>query len=241
MESNDTTKKLILFSFLFLFLGLLLFGAVALGIDIKPKEKENEIVNEEVKYDETKDTIRNSTSGLRDDDNNALTNKKSVIIYYSLSGTTEKVAKYIHDKTGFEIVKLETHKTYPKDDAELMQEEIDNEKANFIYPKLKNDLHLTEYDIIYLGFPIWYNEMARPIYTFFQDNDLSGTTIVPFVCSDNYGTGQVVSMIQKAAPYSLVYRNPLAITNYNRDNYKEAVDSWVKEVEKGLAEGEKFD
>lgn len=241
MTNDNNTKKWILISFLIMFFGLFIFGAISLGLADPKREKDTgENITEVHEHDETLSQIK-SDNPLRDEgDNDFAKERKSIIIYYSLSGTTEKVAKYIKEKTGFELVKLETHKTYPKDDEELMQLEIDNEKANFIYPKLKNNLELGEYDVVYLGFPIWYSDLARPIYTLLQDYDFSGMTIVPFVCSDNYGQGNTVSLISKMEPGAIVINNPLAITNYNRNDYKSAVDSWIPQVNNAIAQPDMY-
>lgn len=200
-----------------------------------------EIDKDKIEEEKNKDKEKENSflakfSSLRDsdgDDDDDTYERKAIIIYYSFSGTTEKVAKYIAEKTGYELVKLETHKVYPQDEI-LLEEDINNEKANFIYPKLKNDLYLNDYDLIYLGFPIWYSDLARPVYSFLDEEDLSNKIIAPFICSDNYGEGSAVSLIQNFEPKSVVLTNPLTITKYNRDDYKKYVDSWLDSVKTKL-------
>ena len=82
---------------------------------------------------------------------------KSLVVYFSKTGTTEKIANEIKDITGSDIVKIETVTPYPEDYNETV-EIAQKEKTEKARPEIKITVdNLDEYDTIYIGYPIWYN------------------------------------------------------------------------------------
>ncbi|MFD1418666.1 flavodoxin [Companilactobacillus keshanensis] len=107
---------------------------------------------------------------------------KSIVIYFSQSGTTEAAAKKIAAKTDSSIMKITTKNDYPDNFDDLVakaKEQIDNNE----HPEISEDLNLTDYQTIYLGFPIWYQQPPMIVHTFFDKFDLNGKSVVPFITS----------------------------------------------------------
>ena len=111
---------------------------------------------------------------------------KSVIVYYSQTGTTKAVAEEFGKALDIEEIELTLVNPYPSTyDSTIARTR--GERENKAWPALETArLDLAPYDTIYLGFPIMYGTFAPPIYTFLDSNDLSGKVVVPF-CT--YGSG----------------------------------------------------
>ncbi|WP_297134902.1 cyclophilin-like fold protein [Terrisporobacter sp.] len=102
-----------------------------------------------------------------------------LIVYYSLSGNTEKVAKQIQKNTGGDLFKIEIENPYPDDMYEI-SDLAKKEKESGNLPKLKDDLpKLASYETIYIGGPVWSNTLSSPIIKYLE-KDFNGKTIIPF-------------------------------------------------------------
>lgn len=123
-----------------------------------------------------------------------LSDKKSLIIYFSLSGNTKDAAYQIKRYTNADIVRLEPKKPYLQgyDNYVPVARKQLKEKA---FPAIKDNLpNLEKYKVIYLGFPTWWHQPPRIIHTFFRDYDVKGKVIVPFTTS-------MSDPISKSMPY----------------------------------------
>lgn len=114
------------------------------------------------------------------------TTAKSVIVYYSQTGTTKAVAEEFERLLDVESIELTLQNPYPSTyDSTIARTRM--ERENKSWPALENArLDLAAYDTVYLGYPIMFGTFAPPIYTFLDSNDLSGKVVVPF-CT--YGSG----------------------------------------------------
>ncbi|WP_407442162.1 flavodoxin [Fibrobacter sp.] len=111
---------------------------------------------------------------------------KSVIVFYSQTGTTRSVADEFAKLTGSAEIELKLVNPYPSTyDSTIARTRA--ERENKSWPALETaKLDLAAYDTVYLGYPIMFGTFAPPIYTFLDSNDLSGKVVVPF-CT--YGSG----------------------------------------------------
>lgn len=111
---------------------------------------------------------------------------KSVIVFYSQTGTTRSVADEFAKQTGSAEIELKLVNPYPSTyDSTIARTRA--ERENKSWPALETaKLDLAAYDTVYLGYPIMFGTFAPPIYTFLDSNDLSGKVVVPF-CT--YGSG----------------------------------------------------
>lgn len=111
---------------------------------------------------------------------------KSIVVYYSQTGTTAKVAEQIALNTGADVHELQCEVAYP-DTYQGTIEESREECMNGTGRALINaKVDLSSYDTVYIGYPIWYGTFAPPIVTFINENDLAGKNVVLF-CT--YGSG----------------------------------------------------
>lgn len=95
-------------------------------------------------------------------------------------GNTQYVATIIGEATGGDLFEIRTVRTYPGSHKALIdaaKEEIDNAAR----PELATHIqHPEEYDVVFVGFPNWWYDMPMPLYTFFDEYDFSGKTVIPF-------------------------------------------------------------
>ena len=115
---------------------------------------------------------------------------ESVVIYFSATGNTKRVAGYIEEVTGSDIIEIlpadeytSADLNYSDDDCRANQEQNDDSAR----PKIANEIDVDSYDTIYLGFPIWWGDVPKIILTFLDTYDLSGKTVIPFCTSGGSG------------------------------------------------------
>ena len=160
---------------------------------------------------------------------NTNTSKKTLVIYYSRSGNTKQIADYIGEKTGGDVIRLETVRTYPSNYDEML-DKAKEEQRNGGRPELKNkNINIADSDTIFLGYPIWWGEIATPVYTFLDNYDLSGKKIAPFVTSGSSGLSGTPSDIKREEPNAEVL-DAMSITSSTLNNYKSLTGNWLSKL-----------
>lgn len=155
--------------------------------------------------------------------------KKAAVIYFSATGTTKKVAQLIADEADAELFEIVPKKLYTPEDLSYNNDncranrEMNNENAR---PEISNDLSsVSDYNTIYLGYPIWWGTAPRVIQTFIERYDLSGKTIYLFCTSGSSGIEQSVQDLNNLYPN-------LNIVSGKRLNQatKENIQAWLSEL-----------
>ncbi len=162
---------------------------------------------------------------------------KKLVVFYSLDGNTEYVAKIIKDSLKADILKLEY-----KNPGAL--------KGGFKYlaggfqvlfrtrPKLKEyKININNYDIIIFGSPVWAGSYSPAFNTFFSDNQISGKKIVLFSCYSG-SSGSTINNFKKALINNKViaensFKDPYLKETKGKDNKNKIID-WVKNIERSL-------
>lgn len=145
-------------------------------------------------------------------------------------GNTEVAAKKIQKLTGSDIFQIRTVKSYPEDYAETtnvaQKEQIENAR-----PELKEIVDdMDSYDVIYIGYPNWYGTMPMAVFTFLEEYDLSGKTIVPFCTHEGSGMGSSERDIKKLCPKANVLSG-LAIRGGSVDSADKDIANWLKNLD----------
>ena len=117
------------------------------------------------------------------------TNGNSVVLYFSATGTTKKIAERIADKSNSDIIEIVPKEEYKSEDLNYNSDcranrEQQDSKAR---PEIKNTIDLTKYDTIFLGYPIWWGTNPKIILTLLDTYDLTNKTIIPFCTSGSTG------------------------------------------------------
>lgn len=155
--------------------------------------------------------------------------KKILVVYYSYSGNTQIVAKQIQKGTGGDIFELQTVNAYPKE-YQAVVDQAKKEVNSGYKPALKAKVQdISQYDIIFIGSPCWWNTFAPPVRTFLTSYNLSGKTIVPFMTHEGSGMGRTEADIKKLCPKSTVL-DGLAIRGGSVKSAEAEVTSWLKKI-----------
>ena len=146
-----------------------------------------------------------------------------------ITGNTGLLANMIRNNTGGDIVPILTEEKYPGDyNATINQGRAENNaKAR---PKLISSIeNLDEYDTIFLGFPNWWYDMPMAVYSFLDEYDMSGKTIVPFNTSGGSGFSDAINTIREAEPGAKVL-DGFTVGANRAAGAEENIKSWLKDL-----------
>lgn len=150
----------------------------------------------------------------------------------ALTGNTGVVADMIAQATGADLFSIRTVEQYP-DTYDATIDQGQQEQRDGARPELATHLeNLDSYDTIFLGFPNWWGDMPMAVYTFLDEVDLSGKTVIPFVTSGGSGFSNTISTIQQMEPQATVQEG-LSIGASSATGAQQQVESWLSEL--GLA------
>lgn len=130
---------------------------------------------------------------------------KTLVVYYSATGNTEAVAGYIAQATGGDLFELEPTEPYTDADLDWTNEnsrvvyEHDNPDARYVDLEADSVENWTEYDTVFIGYPIWWGIAAWPVDTFVEANDFTGKTVIPFCTSSSSGLGESGDLLEALA------------------------------------------
>lgn len=144
-------------------------------------------------------------------------------------GNTEVVARMVQKLTDSEMFRIDTVKAYPLD----YQETVDAAKAEWrqgARPELSGHVdNMARFETIYLGYPNWFGTMPMAVFTFLEEYDFSGRTIIPFCTHEGSGMGRSESDIEKLCPGARILEG-LPIVGGNVLNSESAIANWLREV-----------
>lgn len=164
---------------------------------------------------------------------------KSLVIYFSHTGenymengirnidkgNTEIVAENIKNIVGADLFKIEPVNEYPynyQECCDVAKKEIDNNERPIIKNKLDNIL---DYDIIYIGGPVWWGHYPCPLLTQLENLDFNGKIVKPFTTHEGSGLGSIMSDINKLCIGADI-KEGLAIRGCMANNSISKLDSW---------------
>lgn len=129
---------------------------------------------------------------------------KILVAYFSATGTTARVAETLADVTGGELYAITPVEPYTSADLDWHDSqsrssvEMNDPKSR---PALKEKkANMADYDVVYIGFPIWWGVAPHIVNTFIESHDLKGKTLMPFATSGGSGISQAVAALRKAYP-----------------------------------------
>ena len=110
----------------------------------------------------------------------AVTSASRVIVDGDLYGSVQYVATVIREATGGDMVRIQTAQPYPGNFDDLA-DQANNERQNDIHPALATEIdNFDDYDVVFVGYPIWWYQMPMAMYSFFGKFDCNGKTVIPF-------------------------------------------------------------
>lgn len=161
--------------------------------ETESKEASTENVESSLKK---QSTPKESSNELSKEPSTNQKDNKSLVVYYSSTGNTKTVAKYIADETGADLFELVPKELYTSDDLDWNNKdsrvcvEHDNPDKRNVELSSKTVDNWDSYDTVYIGYPIWWGIAAWPVNTFISSNDFTGKTVIPFCTSSSSELGE---------------------------------------------------
>lgn len=156
---------------------------------------------------------------------------KSLVTYFSASGVTEKVAEKVAEATGADIFEIKPEVAYTSADLNWMDKKsrssVEMNDKSFRPAIAEKCNNISEYDVVYVGFPIWWYVAPTIINTFLESYDFSGKTIVLFATSGGSGFGKTVSELKGSVSDTTVIKEGKV---FNSGISKEQLLSWVNSL-----------
>ena len=129
--------------------------------------------------------------------------KKRLIAYFSASGITKKVAEKMAAATGADLFEIQPGKAYTKADLDWTDRHsrstLEMQDRN-CRPNLLQVADISAYQVIFVGFPVWWYREPSIIDTFLESADFTGKIVVAFCTSGGSGLGESAANLQKLAP-----------------------------------------
>ena len=211
-------KKLIIIIVIALvFVGFVVIGNIAYNLT----DGANEIkTTNEVK--ETKET-NNVQINEKDD-------KKVAVVYFSATGTTKEVAELIKDETNADIFEIIPKQKYTSEDLNYgdkntrATKEQNDENAR---PEIENSIDLSNYDVVFLGYPIWWGNAPKIILSFLDNTNLDGKTVIPFCTSGSSGISTSESTLK-------TYKNNIKWIEgkrFSSSTTRDEASNWVRSLD----------
>ena len=181
------------------------------------------------------ESVETSTN-MENTDNQDAQEHKILVAYFSATGTTKGVAEHIANGLNADIYEIVPEEAYT--DADL--DYNDNNSRTTIEmndpdarPAISGSVeNMEQYDIIFVGYPIWWGEAPRIVSTFMESYDFSGKTIVPFCTSGGSGIGSSASNLERLTSGATW----LDGRRLNGSDSQDTVMEWVNSLDLNLAE-----
>lgn len=127
-------------------------------------------------------------------------------------GNMQFMAEAIQQAVGGDLFRIETEEEYPLDHDPLVDQAADEQSEN-ARPALSTHIeNLENYDTIFVGYPNWWGDMPQPMYSFFEEYDFAGKTIIPFNSHGGSGFSDTISTIEDMQPDAAVVEDGLTIS-----------------------------
>lgn len=156
------------------------------------------------------------------------TGKKSIVVYFSCTDNTKTIAEYVAESTDADIYRIEplvpytsADLNYGNDDSRTSKEQNDATAR----PEISGELPaLDGYENVYIGYPIWWGQAPKILYTFVESCNLSGKTVIPFCTSASSGIGTSATNLQAADTSQATW---LTGRRFSGSSPKSDVESWI--------------
>lgn len=154
----------------------------------------------------------------------------TVVIDGKVLGNTQYVAQLIQEMTGGDIFRILPQKPYPTDHrtlVDLAREEQEQDARPAIAGKIEAP---EAYGTIFIGYPNWWGDMPMILYSFLEQYDFFGKTLVPFCTHGGSGFSRTVRTMQDKQPGATVIRNGYSLSRNRMERAPSGVAEWLKET-----------
>lgn len=154
---------------------------------------------------------------------------KVLVAYFSATGTTAEAARAVADATGGELYEIVPRQPYTSADLDWNDRrsrssvEMNDPKSRPAIQETKGNI--ADYDIVFIGYPIWWDLAPRAVNTFIESHDLNGKTVIPFATSGGSTLGNSAAALKRSYP-ALNWKEGRLL---NRTDGK-AVREWIEKI-----------
>lgn len=154
-----------------------------------------------------------------------------LVAYFSWSGNGQQMARWIAEETGGDLFRIVPAEPYGED-FDSCADRAKNEFDNEIRPELSDHIDadvMAQYDVIYVGFPVWWYDLPMPVWTFLEEYDLSGKTVIPFFSHNGSSSGanSVNRVVELAEGATVLSDDVLSLPGTSVGNSEKEVKDWV--------------
>lgn len=145
-------------------------------------------------------------------------------------GRMTALAEMIQEKTGGDLFSIQTSVKYPGDGGKLIeyaQEEQDEDARPELTSHIEN---LEDHDVIFVGYPTWWYDLPQILYSFFDEYDFSGKTIIPFNSHNGSRFSGTIETIQELEPNASVIMDGFTVNERDVPDAKKDIDLWLEEL-----------
>ncbi len=145
-------------------------------------------------------------------------------------GNLEYMAGIIQEVTGGDLFRIETVEAYPLDHESLVDQAAEEQDAD-ARPALSSHIeNLDQYDTVFIGYPNWWADLPQPLYTFFDEYDFSGKTIIPFNSHNGSRFSNTIATIEELEPGATVVENGFTVNERDVPDAAGDVAAWLEEL-----------
>ena len=154
---------------------------------------------------------------------------KVLVAYFSHSGNTRSIAEKIREQLNGDLFEIKTVNEYPVK-YNLVVDQAKKEFVAQYKPQLVNSIeNFNDYDIIVIGYPMWWYTCPMAIFTFLESYDFSGKIILPFCTHEGSALSSSVDDIKKSIPNAIV-KEGLAIRGSKVSDSDQLIKTWIQKV-----------
>ena len=161
---------------------------------------------------------------------------KTLVAYFSWSGHGQQMARWISDETDADLFRIVPSESYGEDYNECA-DRAKNELDNGSRPELSSHIDadvMAQYDTIYLVFPVWWYDLPMPVWTFLEEYDLAGKTVIP--CFSHNGSSSGANSVSRVAELAkganVLTDKALSIRGNSVESSEKEIREWADTVMK---------
>lgn len=147
----------------------------------------------------------------------------------TLRGTTEVVADLIRGNVGGDKHLIQVQNVYPVGYDEVISQNRSEQSAGIMPALTERIENIDQYDVIFIGYPIWSSTTPNAVLSFLSAYDLIGKTIIPFATHNGYGAGRSFTAVSNACPNSTILEG-LTLNATDVQTSQNTVNSWIERI-----------
>lgn len=154
----------------------------------------------------------------------------TVVVDGEVLGNTQYVAMLISEYTNGDLFRIEPVTPYTTNHDDLTDQALEEQESD-ARPEIKDPLEsIDDYDVIFVGYPIWWGDMPQILYTFLESYDFTDKTVIPFSTHGGSGLAGTVDTISEKLDGASVLENAFTLSRNSMESAPQEVESWLREI-----------